>query len=153
MSSALYTKRRWVDGVVGLGLHAVGKLRQDANLKYLYSGSRRPDPGAQKKYDGKVTVAQPDLSRLEPVETLDDGTEIFTAIVWSVSLHRQIRWVYLRRTQNRKPTYAMLFSSDLTLSAPRSMSSIALASKLSLSFAMLANSPVWWIASLASQRR
>jgi hypothetical protein len=117
VSDGFYTQRRWVDGVVGLGLHAVGKLRQDANLRYLYSGSRRLGPGAPKKYDGKITVTQPDLDRLEPVETLDDGTEMFTAIVWSVSLHRRIRWVYLRRTQNHKPTYAMLFASDLTLSA------------------------------------
>lgn len=117
VSDGYYTKRRWVDGVVGLGLHAVGKLRQDANLKYLYTGAHRPGPGAQKKYDGKITVTQPDLSRLELVETLDDGTQILTAIVWSVSLNRRIRWVYLLKTQNRKPTYAMLFSSDLTLSA------------------------------------
>lgn len=117
VADGFYSKRRWVDGILHLTLHAVGKLRQDANVNYLYTGPRRPGPGAQKKYDGKLDVAQPDLTRFERPYTLDDGTQLYSAIVWSVSLKRRIRLVYLRRTTHGQQSYALLFSTDQTLSA------------------------------------
>ena len=54
VADSFYSKRKWVDGVLKLGWHCIGKLRQDADLKYLYRGPRRPGPGRQRKYDGKV---------------------------------------------------------------------------------------------------
>jgi hypothetical protein len=33
-----YSKKKFVDGVVGLNLHVVSKLRTDADMRYLYSG-------------------------------------------------------------------------------------------------------------------
>ena len=55
VADSFYSKRKWVDGVVKLGWNSIGKLRQDANLNYLYQGPRRPGPGRQKTYDGKVS--------------------------------------------------------------------------------------------------
>ena len=42
-------------------MHQIGKLRHDANLRYLYQGGR--PPGRPKLYDGKVDLD--DLSRFE----------------------------------------------------------------------------------------
>ena len=46
-TDGFYSKTRFIDGLVGLGFHQIGHLRDDANLRYLYKG-------AKKKYDGKV---------------------------------------------------------------------------------------------------
>ena len=39
VADGFYSKYRWVTGVIQLGFHAVGKLRSDANLKFLYRGA------------------------------------------------------------------------------------------------------------------
>jgi hypothetical protein len=38
VSDGFYSKVKWVDGVAALGLDAVGKLRCDAALRYVYTG-------------------------------------------------------------------------------------------------------------------
>jgi len=87
------------------------------NKSNTYKGVRRLGAGAPKKYDGKVDVAQPDLTRFEMAQTTDEGTKLYSAIVWSVSMARQIRLVYLVRTAKGKQSYALLFSTDLDLKA------------------------------------
>jgi Transposase DDE domain len=117
VADSFYSKRKWVDGVVKLGWNAIGKLRQDANLKYLYQGPRRPGPGRQKTYDGKVNPLERSLNYFTSSETLEDGAELWTAVVWSVSLERRIRLVCLVRMVDGKERYILLFSTDVNLSA------------------------------------
>jgi hypothetical protein len=112
-----YSKRKWVDGVLNLGWEVIGKLRQDANLKYLYQGPRRPGPGRQKKYDGKVDPQIRNEKHFSLAETCEDGTQLWTAVVWSVSLARRIRLVCAVRLVEGQEHYALLFSTDVTLTA------------------------------------
>ena len=59
-----FAKKKYVDGVRELDLHVIGKLRSDANMRYLYTGPKRETgSGRQKTYDGKVNWQ--DLSRFE----------------------------------------------------------------------------------------
>ena len=53
-----------MDTVRELNLHFIGKLRVDANLRYLYTGEQKK-LGTPRKYDGKVDCN--DLSRLNAV--------------------------------------------------------------------------------------
>ena len=117
VGDSFYSKRKWVDGVCHLGWQAVGKLRHDANLKYLDQGPRRSGPGRQPKYAGKVDprALDPEYCQLEA--TLDDGTQLWSAKVWSVSLARVIRLVCLIRRFRGALHYALLFSTDVDLSA------------------------------------
>jgi Transposase DDE domain len=117
VADSFYSKRKWVDGVVKLGWDSIGKLRQDANLNYLYQGPRRPGPGRQKTYDGKVAPLDRNLKHFTLAETLDDGAQLWTAVVWSVSLGRKIRVVCLVRLVEGKERYILLFSTDVNLSA------------------------------------
>jgi hypothetical protein len=114
---SFYSKRKWVDGVLGLGWHTIGKLRQDANLKYLYQGPRRSGPGRQKTYDGKVDPKNRHKKYFTLAQTQEDGTELWTAVVWSVSLERPIRLVCVVRLVDGKEQYALLFSTDVNLDA------------------------------------
>jgi Transposase DDE domain len=111
-ADAFYSKFKWVNGIVGLGLHAIGKLRADANLKVLYTGPQK-SKGRRRKYDGKLDCS--DLSRFEFVRDLDKHTKLYTALVYSVSLKRKIRLAYLLKQKDHKRSYVLLFSTDLNI--------------------------------------
>jgi Transposase DDE domain len=117
VTDSFYSKLKWVDGVLSLGWNAIGKLRQDANLKYLHQGKMRLGRGRQKKYDGKVDPSNRNTKYFSLAETLEDGTQLWTAVVWSVSLKRKIRLVCSVRIVNGQEQYALLFSTDINLSA------------------------------------
>jgi hypothetical protein len=110
-----YSKQKFVDGVVSLDLEVVGKLRSDANLRYLYTGEQKPR-GAKRKYDGKVVLG--DLTRLTYVQELAPNLHLYTAIVWHVSLKRPISLACLvNRRKPGKTSYVLLFSTDIELKA------------------------------------
>ena len=109
-----YAKRKFVDSVSEFGLHLLSKLRHDANLRYLYTGPRPKRRGAPQKYDGKVDLQ--DLSRLTPLP-LSKHLTLYTAVVNSVSLKRNIRLVVVCKRQGTKLLMALLFSTDTTLAA------------------------------------
>jgi DDE superfamily endonuclease len=112
-----FSTKKFVGGVVALNLHLVGKLRHDANLNYLYSGAQK-SRGAKRKYDGKVDFQ--DFSRLTLVRQLEPQLNLYTLVVWHVSLKRQIRIACLVDTRKpAKTSYALLFSTDVELDAER----------------------------------
>jgi hypothetical protein len=110
---SFYTKKTIMDAVCNLELQAVGKLRIDANLKYLYSGPQK-GRGAPRKYDGKVILSE--LLRLKFVREIEPEVRMYTQEVWHVSLKRKIRIVVLVNLEKRnKPSMAILFSTDTEL--------------------------------------
>jgi hypothetical protein len=110
-----YSKKKFVDGVVGLNLHMISKLRSDADMRYLYTGVQKPR-GAKRKYDGKVELRN--LSRWVHVKPLEAGLDLYTLVVWHVSLKRQIRIAAVVDTRKPGKTgYALLFSTDVDLDA------------------------------------
>jgi hypothetical protein len=109
-----YSKKGFVDGVRGQNLHLIGKLRIDANMRYLYTGAQKAR-GARRKYDGKVDLN--DLSRLDYVCEVDEDIHLYSKILWHVSLKRRIRIAYLVNCQNPdKILVALLFSTDTEIS-------------------------------------
>ena len=115
VGDGFYSKRKWVDGVTEVGLEVIGKLRQDANLKYLYEGPQK-QKGARRKYDGKVSLAERFRWRAHGKVDPDVDTYLYSAIVWSVSLKRKIQVVYLINCKHpERPCFALLFSTDLAL--------------------------------------
>lgn len=112
VSDGFYSKVKWVEGVTDLKLDAIGKLRRDANLRYLYqdeySGRGRP-----RKYQGKVELN--DYRNFKLAAQISDDVALYTAVVWSISLKRQIRICYLLNSAGFDSSYAVLFCTDLNL--------------------------------------
>jgi hypothetical protein len=108
-----YAKQKFVDGVGEFGLHLISKLRHDAHLRSLYTGPQKRR-GRPKRYDGKVNLT--DLRRLTPIALSTDVT-LYTAVVNSVCLHRNIRLIYVCKRHKNTMLTAPLFSTDTTLSA------------------------------------
>jgi len=110
-----YAKRKFIDGVCALSLHAISKLRVDARLRYLYQGAQKKR-GRRRRFDGPVSFD--DLRRFESVGTVDEGLDLYTTVVNSISLQRDIRiCVVINRKDQEKPRVAVLFSTDTELSA------------------------------------
>ena len=112
---AYYYKEKFVSSVVRTGLHIVGKLRNDADLLWLYTGGY-PGSGRPKTYDGKVRFDK-DLKSFEYIGQLETGEKIFTAEVFSRCLKCRIRVVMLQFQHNGKIGTALLYSTDTTLDA------------------------------------
>ena len=112
VADGFYSKYKWVTGVVQLGLHAIGKLRCDANLKFLHEGPYA-GRGARRRYDGKVNLR--DHRRFHSVTRLEEGVTLYTAVVWSVSLKRKVRLAYLLKERQGRRSYVVLFSTDVDI--------------------------------------
>jgi DDE superfamily endonuclease len=113
VTDGYYSKQKFVGGVRALGLYQIGKLRADANLRYLYQGPKRPGPGRQKTYDGKVNWS--DLSRFERLDTEDEHIVLYHQVVNHVQMKRHLQVVVVVETQHNR--YAVLFSTDVDLDA------------------------------------
>ena len=111
-----YSKKKYIDEVVGLDLHAITKLRSDADCLFLYTGPHPKRRGAPRKYDGKVNFQ--DLSRFEDLGPRADEPHLhlYTAVVWHKTLKRRLRLVVLlNRKDPAKPRFLVLGSTDPTL--------------------------------------
>ncbi len=112
-----YSQKKFVDGVVALNLHLIGQLRHDADMRYLDTGAQTLR-GATRKYDGIVNLQQ--WGRFSPIEQLEAQLNLYTAVVWHVSLKRQIRIAALVDTRKAGKTgVALFFSTDVELDAKR----------------------------------
>ena len=118
-NDAFYSKKKWIDGVVDLNLHDIGKLRCDSDLKFFYRGPQKPR-GRRRIYGGKVdftniTLDDPNIESFEFVATLDDDIDLYSARVYSVAFKRAIQVVYLHKVTPTSSSYVLLFSTDLEL--------------------------------------
>jgi len=113
VADGAYSKQKFVAGVCALGLHQIGKLRADANLRYLYRGPTRPGPGRHKTYDGKVNWR--DVSRFARLETEDEHIVLYHQVLNHVQLKRNLQVVVVMHTHSNR--HAVLFSTDIALDA------------------------------------
>ena len=115
VTDGAYSKQKFVAGVRALELHQIGKLRADAHLRYRYQGPKRPGPGRQKTYDGKVNWS--DVSRFERLDTEDEHIVLYHRVLNHVQLKRDLQVVVVVHTQRNR--YAVLFSTDVDLEPQR----------------------------------
>jgi hypothetical protein len=115
-----YAKKKYSDEVVGLDLHAITKLRSDADCLFLYTGPHPKRRGARRKYAGKVHFQT--LSCFEALGTMEDEPHLhlYTAVVWPKTLQRRLRLVVLlNRKDPAQPRFIVLGSTDPDLSGQK----------------------------------
>ena len=113
---AYFSKRKFITAVAENGLHLIGKLRKDADMRYLYEGPKRKGRGRPKKFDGKVKWNDLEWGRFTCCQEEEDF-RIWECILWSVRFERKVKVVYLQKLEKGQPTgrYKLLFSTDLDL--------------------------------------
>jgi hypothetical protein len=109
-------KKKYMDAVSSLNLHAITKLRSDADCLFLYTGPHPKRRGARRTYDGKVNFQA--LHRFEALGTRPEEPHLhlYTAVVWHKTLRRRLRLVVLlNRKAPAKPRFIVLGSTDSAL--------------------------------------
>lgn len=114
-ADAYYSKSTFVSKVLDSGMQFIGKLRFDANLKWLYQGPYS-GCGRPKKYDGKVNADQ-DLHRFDDEGEFDGGNHVYSKTVYCPMLKRNIKLVMLRYLKQKGTGRALLYSTDTELCA------------------------------------
>ena len=112
-----YANAPFIEGVLAHKLEIISKLRQNANLHYVFEGAQT-GRGAPRKYDGKVDFS--DLSRFTRLKDVESGVELYTLVLWHRTWKRKIRLALLvNRREGKKAQHILLFSTDLDLSAEK----------------------------------
>jgi hypothetical protein len=116
VGDGFYSKQKWLTGVVAEGLEVIGKLRQDADLRYRYEGEYS-GRGRPRLYGAKFKVEDLDsLVKVEGGNWEKLSLQLYTQVVWSKNFQRLIRLVYVHRvTKSGQLGYALLFSTDVNL--------------------------------------
>jgi hypothetical protein len=113
VTDAYYSKQLITQAILESGFDQIGKLRGDANLRYLYTGDQKPK-GRRKVYDGKMVIGE--IDRLEFAGELN-GAKVYTAVVNCVNLKRDVRIAYWVCKTESCLSFALLFSTDTELDA------------------------------------
>lgn len=112
VADAWFSKKPFVDAITAMGMHFVCRLRDDADLLYLYTGSSTGQKGRPKKYAGKIHIDNIDKDYFALVEQTQEHT-LYSAIVYSRSLKRNIRLAYVvYHARNGKQTIKLYYSTD-----------------------------------------
>lgn len=114
---AYFTKSKFIDAVKDkAGLEVVGRMRDDANARYLFLGKTPQGRGRPKQYDGKIDVNKIDKRRIPKVYE-NDSMRIYSAVVNSVGLTRNIKLAYTEflDPHGQVITRKLFFSTDLDM--------------------------------------
>ena len=116
VGDGFYSKQKWVKAVEDEGLESIGKLRQDADLRYRYEGEYS-GRGRPRLYGEKFQVENLDsLEKVEGEKWEKQSLQLYTQVVWSKNFRRLIRLLYVSRvTKGGQQGYALLFSTDVNL--------------------------------------
>jgi hypothetical protein len=110
-----FTKKNFVDRIVLLGFHVIGKLRCDADLKILYTGEQKKGRGRPRKFAGKCKIKELEGFTFEG--NFDEETKLYSGIFYHASLQRIIKVVAVVHARKNKIGIALIFSTDTTLDA------------------------------------
>jgi len=94
-------------------LEVICRLRDDANLKYLYRGVQKTGRGRKRKYDGKVNVKDIDKRRVKK-EFNNEEIAIYSGLIYSVGLKRKVKLCYVEffNKRGKLVMYKIFFSTN-----------------------------------------
>lgn len=113
VADAYFSKAPFVKGIRELGFELVSRLRDDANLMYLYQGERTGKKGRPKAFDGKIDFANLDYTRMQKLDMKQTEGELYTLVAYSKALKQNIRlviWI------TPKGGHKLYFSTDPAMS-------------------------------------
>jgi hypothetical protein len=116
VADAYFSKYGFVSNLCDTGFEAVSRLRDDADLKYLYRGVASTSQGRPKKYDGKIKYTDLKAAHVTLLEQ-NAKNKVYQAIVFSKALKREINLVIVYTNKKGKWAHKLYFSTDLKLSA------------------------------------
>jgi hypothetical protein len=116
VADAYFSKKPFCDKILGADMELISRFRNDADLMYLYKGGPTGKKGRPKKYSGKVNLKNIDEGYFEMVHE-NDQSIVYSAIVYSKALKRNIKLVYEQLCDKKNKAYLLFFSTDSELDA------------------------------------
>ena len=116
VADAYFSKNGFVSKLYDNGFETVSRLRNDADLRYIYKGKPKTGRGRSKKYDGKINYNDIKQGHFTAVE-VSEKNKIYQATVFSKSLKREINLVVDYTNKKGKWKHKLYFCTDLNLSA------------------------------------
>ncbi len=117
VADAFFSKRPFLERIRSVDMHLISRLRDDADLQYLYHGEPTGKKGRPRKFDGKIDWSNLRKEYFEIVE-LDDKTTMYSGVVYSKSLKCKIKIACVFFTNEKGKTVRKIyFCSDLDIPA------------------------------------
>lgn len=116
VADAYFSKFGFVSKLSNNGFETVSRLRDDADLQYIYKGTHKTGRGRPKKYDGKIQYNKLKEDHFTMVQE-NHQNKICQAIVFSKSLKRKINLVVVYTNKKEKWNHKLYFCTDLDISA------------------------------------
>ncbi|MFN8339156.1 MAG: hypothetical protein U0T36_09055 [Saprospiraceae bacterium] len=76
------------------GFECITRMRDDANLRYIFNGKQKEGKGRPKKYGDKVNLNKIDKRRFKLVQTIDD-VKIYECTLYCVMLKSNVKVAYV----------------------------------------------------------
>lgn len=115
VADAFFSKKPFADQVAESGMCLISRLRDDADLRYLYNGPRTGQKGRPRKYDGKIIINDIDKDYFRLVYSNEEET-VYAAVVNSKSLKRNIMLAHVTYLKaNGKNAHKLYFSTDVSM--------------------------------------
>jgi hypothetical protein len=113
VADAYFSKSTFINPFLCAGFYVVSRLRDDANLQYIFVGKQKNTRGRNKKYGGKLDFQKLDLQYAKLVWVIDNE-KIYSLQVFHKSLKMNINIVIVY-TKNKKDKWVhkIYFSTDL----------------------------------------
>lgn len=113
VADAYFSKNSFVKPFTEAGFQVISRLRDDADLQYIFTGEQKNGKGRPKKYDGKIDFKNLDPKYAKLVSVLENE-KIYSLNVYSKSLKRIINIVIVyTKTKSDKWSHKIYFSTDL----------------------------------------
>jgi len=117
VADAWFSKKKFADAILSADMHLISRLRDDANLMYIYKGKPTGKKGRPKKYIDKIDNDNIDKKYFTLIKQ-DEGSTIYCAEVYSKSLKRIIKLVHVVYVNSKnKEIRKLYFSTDLNIGA------------------------------------
>lgn len=108
---AYFSKYTFVNPLIMAGFIIVSRLRDDADLRYVFDGEQKSGRGRPRKYEGKIDFKNLDVSKFK-TESKEGKEEVFSGIVFSKSLKMKIKLVIVKTKNKEKWTHKLYFSTN-----------------------------------------
>ena len=112
VADAYFSTSTFVGGIAASGFHLVSRFRDNADLRYLYTGPRTGKRGRPRLIDGKIDYTKLGLSRMENLRIEGLAGKAYTLLAYSKALKQEVRLV-IWIMPNRK--HKLFFSTKLTM--------------------------------------
>lgn len=113
VADAYFSKYTFINPFVDAGFQVISRLRDDADLQYIFSGEQKKGKGRNRKYDGKVDFKDLNLKYAGLVSELGNE-KIYSLAVYSKSLKMNINIVIVySKSSKGKWSHKIYFSTDV----------------------------------------